>query len=382
VHFEVKRSILLENINIVQRGIPLKTTITTIQGVLLQAKNNCLTMVSNNLEMSIKAVCEDIRIIEEGWVVLPGEIVDILKQAPHEDIEIKMAAGDFRTEIISGKANFFLYGMNPEEFPSFKDEAHWREWGSIEFSANEFKNILKKVNFAVSHDEGKPSFRGVLFQVDENKDVFFISSDTYRLAHLNILKSKKEIKPLRLLIPGKTLLEIMKILDDSDGKIQCYFQENEIIFSYRQFLFAGRLIENKFPDLTNVFPKGYLTKVSVNTRLMEKAIGRASLLAHGYNQMISIHIKDNLLLVKSGSEVGRMEEELVLESKEGDDLEEILLNARFILDPLRVLEHEFTEIEFNGSYGPCIINSEEQTDEDISKYRYLVLPIKIDKKSI
>lgn len=372
----------MENLNIVQRSIPLKTTITTIQGVLLQVKNNCLTMISNNLEMSIKAVCEDIQVIEEGRVVLPGEIVDILKQSPHEDVEIKMAPGDFRTEIISGKANFFLYGMDPEEFPSFKEDSQWRKWGSIEFSANEFKNILRKVNFAVSHDEGKPSFRGVLFQVDDHNNVSFISSDTYRLAHLNILKRKKEIEPLQLLIPGKTLLEIAKILDDSDEMIQCYFQENEIIFSYRQFLFAGRLIENKFPDLTNVFPKGFVTKILVNTRVMEKSIGRASLLAHGYNQMISLHIKDNILQVKSGSEVGRMEEELILERKEGDDLEEILLNARYILDPLRVLNDEYTEIDFNGSYGPCIINSEEQIDEDTSKYRYLVLPIKVDKKSI
>lgn len=382
MHFLAKRSTLLENLSIVQRGIPLKTTITTIQGILLQAENNCLTMVSNNLEMSIKAICNDIQIVEEGWVVLPGEIVDILKQAPHEDVEIKMEPGEFRTKIISGKAEFILYGMDPEEFPSFKDEFQWKKWGSIEFSANEFKNILKKVNFAVSQDEGKPSFKGVLFQVDDNNDVLFIASDTYRLAHLNILKSKKELEPLSLLVPGKTLIEITKILDDSDEKIQFYFQENEIKFSYRQFLFAGRLIENRFPDLTNVFPKGFVTKILINTKLMEKSIGRASLLAHGYNQMISLQITDHTLQVKSGSEVGRMEEELILERKEGDDLEEILLNARFILDPLRVLDDEFMEIDFNGPYGPCIINSEEQIEDDTSKYRYLVLPIKVDKKSM
>ena len=382
MHFEVKKSILLEIISIVQRGIPLKTTIPTIQGVLLQAKDGCLMMVSNNLEMSIKAVCEEVKIIEEGWVVLPGEIVDILKQSPHDEIEIKMDAGDFRTEIISGTAKFFLYGMNPEEFPSFKDESQWKNWGSISFSANEFKNILKKVNFAVSQDEGKPSFRGVLFQIDDQNQVFFIASDTYRLAHLSIEKTKKKLEPLRLLLPGKTLSEITKILDDSDEKIELYFHENEIIFSYRQFLFASRLIENKFPDLTNVFPKGFVTKISINTRLLEKSIGRASLLAHGYNQMISLHIKDKNLQLKSGSEVGRMEEELILESKEGDDLEEILLNARFILDPLRVLDDKSTEIDFNGPYGPCIINSEQQIEEDTSKYRYLVLPIKVDKKSI
>ena len=98
--------------------------------------------------------------------------------------------------------------------------------------------------------------------------------------------------------------------------------------------------------------------------------------------MISLLITDDALEIYSGSEVGSMNEKLPLSAKEGDDLPEIMLNVRYFSDPLRVIDDEYVEIEFNGAYGPCIFNYQETMENGLLNYRYLVLPIKIDKKDL
>ena len=131
------------------------------------------------------------------------------------------------------------------------------------------------------------------------------------------------------MIPGKSLGEVARMLSDSGEMVACYFQENEIIFAHRQFIFSSRLLEDKYPDLLTAFPQGYATKIVLPANLLEKTVSRASLLAQGENRMIALKINGKSLQISSSSEVGRMKEEILLENKEGDDLEEILINSRF-----------------------------------------------------
>lgn len=382
MHILANRNVLLENLNIVQKSIPLKSTMSVIKGIFMEVKSEQLTMLGNNLEMSIKAVSSDLQIMEEGKIVLPVEFIEILKQAPDESIEIKINKEDLRAEVKSGQAVFVLYGMNPEEFPLIDYEIT-PDRDKITYSSRELKSILKKITFAVSHDESKPSFKGVLLEIDKDNNIYFIASDTYRLAYLKTTQNNKNLQPLRMLIPGKALNEIMRIIDDSgDEVIECNFSDNDIIFNYRQFIIYCRLLDDKFPNLKSIFPADCVTKIKLNTRLLEKAVARASLLAGGYNHMISLQIDEVNLEINSGSEVGRMNEKLEIKNKEGDDLQEILLNVRYFLDPLRVIDEEYIEVEFNGAYGPCIFNYQEVLDNGILDYRYLVLPIKIDKNEM
>ncbi|MGI5875751.1 MAG: hypothetical protein ACOX6X_02905, partial [Dethiobacteria bacterium] len=145
------------------------------------------------------------------------------------------------------------------------------------------------------------------------------------------------------------------------------------------FVISVRLLENNYPDLNHIFPQGFRTKIIVNRFELEKMITRASLFAQGNNQMIMLRILDSNLKIQAGSEMGRIEEDFVLEQKEGENLEEILFNVRYLLDPLKVLEEEIVQIEFNGDTGPCIFKGNNELHEDMDDYRYLTLPIKLNK---
>ncbi len=370
---------LLQNLSIAERTVPVRSTIPVINGILIEAEKDELTFSSTNLDIGIRSSYKDAQIDGQGSTVLPVKFVDILRQLPSPMVEITVDQETYRTEIKSGKARFFLYGMNSQEFPSFTPGEEWKKWTMISLSSDEFKSIFKKVIFAVSNDESKPPFRGILLEKDEQNLLTCLASDTYRLAFLQQQVSIEEKgDTFRLLVPGKSLHELLRIIDKGEEKINGYFNDHEIIFTYRQFTFYMRLLEDRYPNLINVFPVNYQTRIMVDKELLEQTIGRALLLAQGYNHMISLQIEDNVLKVKAGSEMGRMDEELELIQKEGEDLEEILINARYFLDPLRVIGRETIVIDFNGFLGPCIFNC--GSEGDVSRYRYLVLPIKVDKK--
>ncbi len=379
MHIRANCNSLLENLSIVERAVPVRSTLPIINGILLEAEKDELTFSATNLDIGIRSSNKDADIQDQGSTVLPVKIVDILRQLPSPIVEITVDQENYRTEIKSGKARFVLYGMNSQEFPSFTPEVAWKNWTTVSLKTDDFKNIFKKVIFAVSSDESKPPFRGILMEKDKNNLLTCLSSDTYRLACLQQHVLMEELgDAFRLLVPGKSLHELLRIIDKGEEKVNGYFKDHEIIFTYRQFTFYMRLLEDRYPNLMNVFPVNYQTRVVVDKELLEQTIGRAALLAQGYNHMISLQVENNVIKVKAGSEMGRMEEELELVQKEGDDLEEILVNARYFLDPLRVITKKSVVIDFNGYLGPCIFNC--GTEGDAARYRYLVLPIKVDKK--
>jgi len=381
MHIISNRDTLLEAFTIVHKAIPTKTPMNILKGFFLNATQEEFIISANNLELSIKAIIKKIEILKTGSIVIQDKILDILRQLPDQNVEIKMDYDRLRVEICSGKANFFLYGIDPEEYPQLSDKEQWALWSSLRFTAGSFKKIFKGVIFAASTDEGKPAFKGILMELLEGENkLYTLATDTYRLALFEkeyIIEN--ESKAFRILVPGKLLSEIIKIIDDSDEELQCYFTDKELIIIYKNYIFASRLLDDKYPDLKNVFPKSYSTAILVNTRMLEKMIQRAILLSPSSNQMISLQINEDRLQVKAVSELGRMDEELLLEEKEGENLEEIFLNARYFLDPLRIFEDTFVRIEFNGSLGPCVFVQNSTEENNNYFYRYLVLPIKTEK---
>ena len=384
MHIVGNKETLLENFSIVHKAVPIKTPINVLKGFFLKASQDEFIIAANNLELKIKATIKDLHILSDGSIVIQDKILDILRQLPEDNVEIKLDSEKLRLEIISGKANFFLYGMDPEEYPEFSNEEEWSRWSSLKFTANNFKKLLKGVIFAVSNDEGKAAFKGILLELlkDDNR-LYALATDTYRLAFFEkeyILNN--ETKPFRILVPAKLLNEILKVIDDSDNEVQCYFTDTEFVIIYKNFIFSSRLLEDKYPDLKNVFPKNFLTSIQVKTTLLEKMLQRALLLSPSSNQMISLEIRDESIKVMAVSDLGRMDEELFLKDKEGENLDKIFLNARFLIDLLKNLEDEFIRIEFNGPLGPCIFVQNKKEENDGYLYRYLVLPIKTEKNSI
>ena len=205
-----------------------------------------------------------------------------------------------------------------------------------------------------------------------NQDqITLTASDTYRLVVKKISSPDLSFEKRPLLVPARSVRELVKLLDESGGQTSVYPGDKQVIFQFDSVYFATRVLEEKYPDISAVIPQQYRTRECLQRKQLEETVARAALLAEGINQAVQFSIRDGALTVRVSSQLGRMEEQLPVQ-KEGENVD-LYINSRFILDMLRVADCRDLSVECNGPKGPVILRPLE--DET---YLYLVLPIKME----
>ena len=352
-------------LNIVEKALPIRSTIPAINNILLQSDNNKLTLTATNLELAIKVTIPFEG--EAGAILLPSKIVDIVRYLPETDASLDLNWETFRINIESGPSNFLLNGSDPADYPLI-EEISLPE-GAFKIKTSTLKQVLREVVFAVSTEESRPAFNGVLFEFKEN-GITLTASDTYRLVIREITGYSCSFEKQRYLIPAKSLRELMKVLDEDAENVSIFPDREQLVFYFNNIHFMTRVLNEKYPDVRGVIPKQYQTRIKVERKPLEETISRATLLAEGINQVIQLEIADQQIKVKVSSQLGSMEETLPT-AQEGDPLA-IYVNSRFILDILKVVEEKELFIDLHGKEGPIIFRI-----PDDENFLYLVLPIKM-----
>ncbi|MEW5783624.1 MAG: DNA polymerase III subunit beta [Bacillota bacterium] len=353
-------------LDIVEKALPVRSTIPVTNNILLESTGDSLIFTTTNLELEIK-----VKIYyeggEQGKILLPPKVVDIVRHLPSPEVDIKLNWETFRIDLESGAARFNLYGSDPTDYPKV-DEINPRA-GALLIEPSHLKELLKEVVFAASTDESRPAFNGVLFQFKE-KGVELTASDTYRLVVKEVSSEDWSLEEQRYLIPAKSLRELLKILDENNEQISIFPHQDQVVFHLGKVYFATRVLNEKYPNVSGVIPEHYQTRLIVERKTLEETVSRAALLAEGINQVVQFAVSDSHIDVKVSSQLGRMEEAIPVR-KEGESID-IYVNSRFILDILKVVEAKEIIIDFHGTNGPIIF----RLVDDLC-YLYLVLPIKM-----
>ena len=362
------KSTLLESINVVQKAVPSKTTLPILEGILFDAKGGKLKLTATDLEIGIETV-SNVDVIEPGKVVLSSRMVgDIVRKLPDSDIEIETAEGNF-VSIKSEGSKFKIVTLSYDEYP---DLPVVKKENGITIKQNVLKDMIKKTIFAVSTDEVRPILTGVLFDV-AGKELTMVALDGFRMAvKNNIIMNDNDFKAV---IPGKTLSEIGKIINESEDNVNIYFSKNHIQVQIEDIIIVSRHLEGEFINYKQIIPAEYKIKIKVSSNLLMEACDRAALFARdSSNNMIKFEINDDMMVIMSNSQNGDVHEELKVQ-KEGNDIE-IAFNAKYFIDVLKVIESEEITIEFTTNVSPSIIRPVK--DED---YLYLVLPARFKKNN-
>ncbi|SKC88866.1 DNA polymerase III subunit beta [Maledivibacter halophilus] len=354
-------------LNIVQKAVSTKTTLPILKGILLEAKNDQLKLVGNDLDIGIENYI-DTKILEEGSIVVTSKLfVDIIRKLPDSDVEIEVDEQN-NVFIKCENSEFKLVGQPALEFPQLP---YIEENNTYIISQDLFKNMIRQTIFATSQDETRPILTGALIEI-QDKNILMVAIDGYRLA-LRKAYLNADIKN-RAVIPSKTLNEINRILgNESEGNIYISFTDKQILFSIDKTRIISRLLEGEFINYNQIIPKEYKSKVKVNTKKLLDSIERASLLAkEGKNNAIKFSIKDEIMNVSSNVEIGSVNEEVRIELEGGDI--DIGFNSKYLLDALKVIDSEEIYLEFTTAVSPCVM---KPTDND--NYIYLVLPVRLSK---
>lgn len=357
------KSNLAKGVSIVSKAVPSKTTMPILECILVDASLDIVKLTANDMELGIETTIEG-EIIEHGIIALNAKIFsEIVRKLPDNDVIIETDASS-QTMISCEKAKFTIAAQSGEDFsylPAIEKE------DSIEISEFTLKEVIRQTIFSIADNDTNKMMAGELFEI-EGDTLKVVSLDGHRIS-IRKIKLRNSYEKRKVIVPGKTLQEISKIIGgESEADVEISFTKNHIVFEFDKTLVVSRLIEGDYFRIDQMISSDYETKVKVNKRELLDCIDRATLLIkEGDKKPIIISIGDEAMELKIKSQIGSMDEEIMIE-KEGKDLL-IGFNPKFMIDALRVIDDEEVDLYFMNAKAPCFIRNEQQS------YIYLILPV-------
>lgn len=366
IHMKIicTKSNLVKGVGIVNKAVPSKTTMPILECILIDASTDIIKLTANDMELGIETVIEgDIQ--EKGIIAIDAKIFsEIVRKLPDNDVVIETDDTTLQTIITCEKAKFNISGKSGQDFSYLpyieRDEG-------ITLSEFTLKEVIRQTIFSIADNESNKLMSGELFEIKDNK-LKVVSLDGHRISIRNIeLKNNYEEK--KVVVPGKTLIEISKILGgETDKDVNIYFSTNHIVFEFDKTVVVSRLIEGEYFKIEQMLSNDYETKVQINKRELLSCIDRATLLVkEGDKKPIIINMIDGSMELKITSQIGSMNEDISIQ-KDGKDLM-IGFNPKFLIDALRVIDEEEVTMYLMNAKAPCFIKDEKET------YIYLILPV-------
>jgi DNA polymerase-3 subunit beta len=358
-----KKANLLNGVQIVSKAVPGKTTMPILECILIDASQGEIKLTANDMELGIETVIEG-EIAEKGIIALDAKIfLEIVRKLPDNMITIETDS-NLNTVITCEKAKFNIVGKSGEDFsylPEIEKNNH------VVVSQFTLKEVIRQTIFSIADNENNKLMTGELFEIkDDNLKV--VSLDGHRISLRNI-ELKDKYDPIKVVVPGKTLNEISKILTgEADKDVTIYFTDKHILFEFDNTVVLSRLIEGEYFKIDQMLSTDYETKMKINKREFLSCIDRATLpVKEGEKKPIIMNVTDADMELKINSTIGSMNENIDI-TKEGKDIM-IGFNPKFLIDALKVIDDEEIDIYMVNPKAPCIIRDEQNS------YLYLILPV-------
>ena len=356
---------LMNGINIVSKAIPSKTTMNILECILIDASAEEIKLTGNDMELGIETKVKG-SISERGRIALEAKIFsDIIRKLPDSDSDVAIISDEsFHTTIECDHAVFIIQVRDPQEYsylPFIEKDQH------ICLSQFSLKEAIRQTIFSISPNDSNKMMGGELLEIKDNI-LKLVSLDGHRISIRNILL-KYNYDSKKVIIPGKTLSEISKILTgDNEKEIFIYFSKNHILFEFDNTLVVSRLIEGEYFKIDHMLSNDYKTHIKINKRIFMDNIDRAMIMIRDNDRKpIILKIEENNVNMKIRSSFGSMNADVEAQ-KTGDDIM-IAFNPKFLLDALRVIDDEDVNIYMLNPKSPCFIKDDE------GNYIYLILPV-------
>ncbi|MBO8462917.1 MAG: DNA polymerase III subunit beta [Firmicutes bacterium] len=357
------KSKLLYGVSIALKAVSSKTTLPILECILIEANNQQIKLTANDMELGIETLVEG-EILEEGKIAINAKLFsEIVRKLPENDVTIETDS-NYQAMIRCEKAKFNISGKSGEDFSHLPEVERDK---FITLSQFTLKEVIRQTIFSISDNENNKLMTGELFEVNGAR-LNVVSLDGHRISIRNI-ELKESYDSVKVVVPGKTLSDINKILSgDADKDVRIYFTAKHILFEFDSTKVVSRLLEGEYYRISQMLSSDYETKIRINKKEFLDCIDRASLLIRESDKKpIIIHIEDGNMELKIQSSIGSMKEDIMIQ-QEGKDIL-IGFNPKFLMDALRVIDDEEITIYLVNPKAPCFIKDEQES------YIYLILPV-------
>ncbi len=368
-----KQDAILNGINIVLKAVPSKTTMSILECIFIDASGSEIKLTANDMELGIETKVDG-TILERGKIALEAKLLSeiVRKMSSSGDSMVTIESDEkFTTTISCDNSIFHIQGRDGEEFAylPYIERDHY-----ICLSQFSLKEVIRQTIFSIAPNDSNKMMTGELFQVTGNQ-LKVVSLDGHRISIRNI-ELKDTYRDIKVIVPGKTLNEISKILGgDNEKEVLIFFSTNHILFEFDHTIVVSRLIEGDYFRIDQMLSSDYETKVSVNKKELLDCLDRATILVRENDKKpLIINIEDQEMELRMNSSFGSMNAQ-VPTHKTGSDIM-IGFNPKFLIDALRIIDDEEVTIYMLNPKSPCFIRDEE------GKYIYLILPVNFNAASV
>ena len=367
----IERNNIFRSLSHVHSIVEKKNTIPVLSNILLEAKDNTLTLSATDMDLSVTESL-NCNVIEAGSLTVSAHtLYDIIRKIPDGN-EIEFISNDGKIfSIRSGKSRFSLSSLPKEDFPIIEVDDLKSEL-TIESSA--LLKLIEKTRFAISSEETRYFLNGIYLHKkrDTSDEIFtMVATDGHRLAKIDFNSSGNAKDMPGVIIPRKTIYELCKLLNDFSGTVKINIDPNKIIFFVDKSILISKLIDGSFPDYQRVIPENNTNNLIVDRNSFCMAVDRVSTITNERSPAIKFKLLKNIMNMSAiDSENGQATEDIITEY-EGEDME-IGFNSKYILEMISNLDDEKVMLSFKDSSSPLIAS--EKSSPDLI---YVLMPMRV-----
>ena len=371
MQFVVKRDTLLKSLNFVQGVVEKKNTLPILSNVLLELKNNKLSIVATDLDIVFYDETNDVKILKEGSTTTSAAILyDILRKIPsNSELNFELKTEN-KLSLKSENSDFNLLCLPVDNFPTFTDEFEGKE---IFIQNKKFLKLLNKTKIAISNDDTRHYLNGIFLHLTESHGRNFltsVSTDSHRLSSSSI-----EIETVdnfsSIILPRKTVFQLCTLLTDTSEKLSIQITENKIKFSLGNIKLISKVIDGKFPDYKKVVPTNNDKSLIVASKDFINSIERVTSVSLDGKEGVKLAInKENIQLSVNSANSGEGNE--IIKANFNSDNLNISFNYKYLIDIASEIEDKNLKMSLKDSVSPVLI----EDNSDKNSY-YVIMPMKI-----
>ncbi len=346
--FTIARSRFLDGLKAVQNIVGSKGTIPVLQNVLLEANGAELSMMTTDLDITIKCKV-DCEVAEPGATTLPVKLLfNSISKAAEGLVEISVDENESAT-ITAGSARYKLAGLPERDFPRLPQD---EESYGYDMPCLTLKEMLRKTSYAASQDDTRRTLKGVLMSFRDMK-LTMVATDGRRLALVeNEMEFPKDAER-DIVLPSKAVQEVQRALGN-EANVKIQIQKSLVCFQIENVTIFSKLVDDQYPNYAQVIPQNCAEQIIVDRQLLLDALDRASVMTMDEAHSTKLIFDSNHLTVMSAAnEIGSASDEVPI--KYIGERIEIMFNPSYVMDPLKAIDDDEVRIELNNGHSPAVI---------------------------
>ena len=363
---ECTQNNLQKGLAFVSRSVGTRTTMPVLANVLLKTEGGRLRLSATDLEIGV-SVFVGSKVDKEGAVTLPARLLSEFV-ANNNDEKIVINVDGEQASVSSAHYSAKIKGINASEFPNIPEISPDFE---VEVGALDFRDAINQTVFAASIDDTRPILSGVLIKAEEN-NLKMVATDSFRLAEKTISLEKKVTRKTQVVVPARTMVELVRLLEGSEEKVRLRVGENQVAFIIGDIYLVSRVIEGAFPDYEQIIPAEVPVHSKVKRRELVDAMKVSTLFARDNANNVKIKVSSMQIEILATSPQRGENTSRVDAKTTGDELE-IAFNAKYILDTLMVMKGEEVDMGFVGKINPCVFKSPHD-----KTFLCIIMPLRVE----